>query len=98
MAQLDVYRISARQYAIDCQSEQLEHLATRFVVPLLRPEDVPEHMSPLHPTFEVAGQMMVMATHLAGALPVRRLREPIASLAVHSYAIQRALDTLISGV
>ncbi len=97
MARLDVYRINAKQCALDCQSNALQHLATRLTVPLLRLEDSPGVIGPLHPVFEIGGQRMVMATHLAGALAAKRLRDPIASLEQHEYEVQRALDTLVSG-
>ena len=96
MAQFDVYRITSRQYAVDCQSARLDHLGTRLTVPLLWREDVPVEVGAIHPQFEVDGKQLVMATHLAGAVPVARLGKPIASLARHEYAIQRALDTLTS--
>ena len=98
MARLDVYRINARQFALDCQSSLLDHLATRFVVPLLRPGDVPDQIDVLHPVFEIAGQRMIMATHLAGTVPAKRLRDWVGSLASERYVVQRALDTLISEV
>lgn len=98
MVRLDVYRINAKQYALDCQSDLLAHLETRFVVPLLRPLVVPALIATLHPMFDVVGETVVMATHLAGSLPVRRLRDRVASLADFSYEVQRALDTLMSSV
>ncbi|WP_375392207.1 CcdB family protein [uncultured Sphingomonas sp.] len=96
MARLDVYRINARQCAVDCQSDLLNHLTTRFVVLLVRPDDVPEQIGILHPTIEVAGQQMILATHLAGTVPAKHLRDRIGSLVSHSYVVQRALDTLTS--
>lgn len=96
MARLDVYRINDRQCALDCQSNLLSHFATRFVVPLLRPGDVPDQIAVLHPTFEIAGQPMILATHLAGTVPASRLKTWIGSLSDNAYEVQRALDTLTS--
>ena len=40
---------------------------------------------------------MILATHLAGALPRRSLGQPHVSLATYEYEIKAALDMLISG-
>lgn len=95
MARLDVYRLASGDVALDCQSDQLDHLSTRFTVPLLPPDKLPSRVDRIHPTFTVAGVDMVMATHLAGAVPARALGTKIGSLSEDDYAVQRALDSLI---
>lgn len=94
MARFDVYRLTTGDIAIDCQSDLLDHLSTRFTVPLVPPDRLPAAVPGLHPSFEIDGESMVMATHLAGAIPVRALREKVASLRDREYVVQRAIDTL----
>lgn len=94
MARFDVHLMPSGDLALDCQSDQLEYLASRFTVPLVPESETASRIAPLHPTFEVRGERLIMATHLAGAVPVRALGTAIASLKAHEYEIQRALDTL----
>ena len=94
MARFDVFRLTTGDLAIDCQSDFLDNLATRLTVPLMVPDRVAAPVSGLHPTFEIEGVEMVMATHLAGAIPVRVMQAKIGSLADQQYVVQRALDTL----
>lgn len=94
MPQFDVYRMRDGGLALDCQSDLLDHLSSRLTVPLLEPERLPARIARLHPSFDVAGRPLVMATHLAGAVAANALRDPVASLAEHRFTIQAALDTL----
>ena len=94
MAHLDVYRLESGGVALDCQSDQLDQLSTRFTVPLLPPDKLPSRIDRIHPVFSVAGVDMVMATHLAGAVPAHALKTKIGSLSGDDYAVQRALDSL----
>lgn len=94
MARFDVFRLPGGALALDCQSDLLDHLASRFTVPLVPETKLAARIPGLHPAFEVDGATMVMATHLAGAIPVRAMTEKVASLIEQEYVIQRALDTL----
>lgn len=94
MARLDVFRLTTGDIAIDCQSDLLDHLSTRFMVPLLDPDRVSAPMDKLHPRFAIDGSELVMATHLAGTIPTRSLELKITSLKTEEYIVQRALDTL----
>lgn len=95
--QFDVYRVGRGALALDCQSDLMSELQTRFTVPLEPLGKTPPPLSRLHPRFAVAGEQVVMATHLAGALPKAALQHPIASLSLHEYEIKAALDMLVSG-
>ena len=97
MAQFDVHRMSGGGYAIDCQSNLLSHLKSRFTVPLQLVDERMSDVARLHPVFEIEGVRVVMATHLAGAVPTNRVGEKVASLAEHDLTIKSALDMLISG-
>ncbi len=94
MARFDVHLMPSGNLALDCQSDQLDYLASRFTVPLVPEDEIKSRIAGLHPTFEVRGERLVMATHLAGAVPVRALGTPIASLKTQEYEVQRALDVL----
>ncbi|WP_287979200.1 CcdB family protein [Sphingomonas sp.] len=94
MARLDVVRLKGGSIAIDCQADILRHMATRFTVPLLPLEQLPEVIAGLHPSFDVAGRRLIMASHLAGAVPARMIEEKVGSLHDMEYAVQRALDML----
>jgi len=94
MARFDVFRLPGGALALDCQSDLLDHLASRFTVPLVPEDTLPARIPGLHPSFEIAGMMTVMATHLAGAIPARAMKDKVVSLAAQEYVIQRALDAL----
>jgi toxin CcdB len=104
MAQFDVYRNPVTSsddgfpYVLVIQSDLLEHLNLRFVVPLVRADVVDPPLPRLNPRFRVADQIVVMATTLIGGLPARSLRDPIGNLAHQRADIIGAIDVLITGV
>ena len=100
MAKYDVHAGSGAgaPLLLECQSDLLNDLNTRFVVPLLDVQAPATAVQSLYPVFDVEGVRMTMATHLASAVPVRELGPVICSLAHEDYAIGRALDVLIGGV
>ena len=81
---------------LDCQSDYLSNLDTRFVVPLLPEGEVPK-VHRLNPVFRIRGERMVMATQLASSVPVRNLQEVVASLADEHDVIMNAFDVLLTG-
>ena len=94
MARFDVYSDGEGEYLLDCQSDMLSSLNSRFVVPLRSPEFHDTSDQRLNPRFHLFGAELVMLTHFAATIPARLLRTPVASLTVHEYEIGRALDTL----
>jgi toxin CcdB len=99
MSQFDVHRLkSGATLVVDCQSELLEHLSTRMVVPLISREQAPVQVASLNPLVSIDGQEFVMATQLAAAVLQRDLGNVVASLRDHSFEIVGALDVLFSGV
>ncbi len=99
MAQFDVHRLRPDfDLVVDCQSDLLDHLPRRFVVPLLPEQDSGLPLvGRLTPVFEVNGERLVLATVLAGSAFVTELGQPIASLARERDRIVGALDVLITG-
>jgi toxin CcdB len=83
---------------LDCQSDLLSALATRFVVPLIAHEGKQAATERLNPMFVINGQQYVMATHLAAAVQAGLIGERVASLRDRSFEVIGALDVLVSGV
>lgn len=100
MARYDVFRgrSTADPLFLDCQSDLLVELGTRFVVPLLVDGDGPPPVRTLNPAFEIEDVRVIMYTQFAAAIAKRELGPVVASLAHEDYAIGRALDVLIGGV
>jgi toxin CcdB len=98
MAQFDVIRLRSGEWVIDCQSDLLDGINTRFVVPLRPPHEAPPAHPRLVPVFDVAGERRLMATHFAASVPVSELGDTIASLGHQQYTIKNALDMLLSSV
>ena len=95
MARHDVYR-GGGTYLLDCQSDYLSNLDTRFVVPLLPEGEVPK-VHRLNPVFRIQGERLVMATQLGSSVPARNLQEVVASLADEHDVIMNAFDVLLTG-
>ncbi len=99
VAQFDVYRNGFGEgLLLDCQSDLLSHLNTRLVAPLLPPDRMPQPLPRLNPLFDVDGETYMMVAQFAGAVELRELGKPVASLAEHDHAITGALDILLTGV
>ncbi len=90
MARFDVVpRKGNHVLVVDCQADGLRQLPTRFVVPLLDLDRVPSPIGRLNP--------MLLATHLAAAVPVSSLGRSVVSLADEHHRIIDALDFLLTG-
>ena len=99
LAQFDVHRLAASGgLVVNCQSDLLNHLESRFVAPLVRKSDAPQPGRRFNPIFDVDGIEHVMLTQFSGAVDRRQLGEVVTSLADRSFEITDALDVLISGV
>ena len=83
---------------IDCQSDLLEHLNTRFVVPLIPVEKAPAAAKRLNPVFSIGSDDYAMVTQFAAAVDGRELGEVVASLRERGLEVVSALDVLVSGV
>jgi toxin CcdB len=98
MARFDVYRgTGGADMLLDCQSDLLRELNTRFVVPLQLPENAPQPARRLNPVFEIEGQSYVMVTQFAAAIAKRECGPFVTSLASEHTTIMNAVDMLISG-
>ena len=101
MARFDVYKNPGKHagttpYLIDVQSDLLDGLDSRMVVPLRNVEDFPNVQLPtrLTPVLTISGQKFLLETPKMGAVPKRVLKSPVTSLADMRVQIMDALDFL----
>jgi toxin CcdB len=97
MAQFDVYQGKGKMLLVDCQSDLLDHLDTRFVVPLILSESTPPPMPRLTPIFELGRREYVMATQYAASYAKRELGRAMFNLDPERERILSAIDMLTSG-
>lgn len=97
MAQFEVFRTSAGDLVLDCQSDVLWRYNTRIAVPLRPLDEALPTMKHLNPVFQVLGSPLVMYPEFMAAVPMRELRDRVSSLAGHYLEVQTAIDFLISG-
>jgi toxin CcdB len=97
MAKFDVYRLPDGTIVLDCQSEILSYLNTRFVAPLVDPEDSVALDRRLTPLVAVGDEKMRLLAHFATAVPANLLRERIGAVVGEDYVIAHAFDMLLSG-
>jgi toxin CcdB len=104
MARFDVFRNPRRESARDTpflqdvQSDLLDGLATRVVVPLRRGDLIDKRVTRLNPLFKIAGAPVVMDTPQLAGYPSRGLKRPVANLASNSFEMRNALDFLLAGI
>ena len=98
MARFCVYSGPDGSFLLDCQADVLDHLNTRFVVPLMPPDSAPIAAARLNPAFEIGDDRYVMYTQFAASVPAGDLKHIVASLDDESSSIMNALDMLITGV
>ena len=97
MARYDVYPGSrGLGFLLDCQSDLLDDLVTRVVIPLI-PVAGFDPVPRLNPVFAINGARLVMATQLIFAIPRERLQRPVANLESEHFTIVGALDVLLTG-
>jgi toxin CcdB len=105
MAQFNVYRnangAQAKRFPflLDVQTDLLEHLATRVVVPLADPKVIGGKPAKiLNPSFEIEGRKVVMLTQELAGVPKKLLGRKAGELGAHRGEIIAALDLIIAGV
>jgi toxin CcdB len=86
-------------FVVVLQSDLLDSLPTRLVVPLSRSQiGVRGLPARLAPEFDVKGEALVVKPHEAGTLFARDLRRPVASLRAQAHRIIDAIDAVIGDV
>lgn len=97
MAQLDVYRTSRGELLLDFQSDTLDYLNTRFVIPMLPPGEGPKPAERLNPQFEIDAEPMILYPQFALTVPRAELQHRVVTLADEHFTVLAAVDMLISG-
>jgi toxin CcdB len=97
MARFDVHRGEDEPLLLDCQTDLLDGINSRLMVPLYRADRIERKIPRLNPIFKVGGHDMVMLTQLMGAVPIKRIGARVDSLAVKQDAIMNAIAMLLSG-
>ncbi len=84
---------------LNIQSDLLEGLETRVVIPLATKENYGNVKIPddLMPTFTVKGKRYILETPKMASVPIVVLKERVGSLAQHQLAIMSAVDRLLHG-
>jgi toxin CcdB len=104
MAGFDVYpnpgaHANTTPYLLDVQSNLLDGLDSRMVIPLRSLEHFAKVKLPtrLTPVFSIQGQDYLLETPKMGAVPKRILKTPVTTLATEHNAISTTLDFLFQG-
>jgi toxin CcdB len=104
MARFDVYanpgsHAATTPYLLDVQSDLLDDLDTRMVIPLRRLDAFPKVKlsTRLTPVLTVNDDDLLLETPKMAAVPQRILKTPITSLASEQVQISTALDFLFQG-
>ncbi|MBV1775675.1 CcdB family protein [Burkholderiaceae bacterium DAT-1] len=103
MAQFDVYtndNVATRShipYLVDIQSDLLESLATRVVIPLVRQTDV-KSVKTLMPIVALDGQHYVLLTPQLAGVQSRILKQRVGSMSEYRGEIVKAMDLLVTGI
>lgn len=104
MARFDVYRNLGHHqttvpYLLDVQSNHLDALATRIVIPLRRMDKFPQVVLPkdLIPVFMIEGIECLLDAPQLAAIPKSELKVLVTTLATNQSSITTSLDRLFGG-
>lgn len=104
MARFDVYsnpgdHSLTTPYLLDVQTDLLDGLESRMVIPLRSKEHFPNVKLPvrLTPVFTIKGKDYLLEVPKMGAVPKRILKIPVVSLVDEQVKIISALDFLFQG-
>lgn len=98
MARFDLHRrCGTRDWLLDVQSDLLEDLPTRLVVPVLPAAEAPPPLNELNPQVEIEGALHTILPQYMAAIERRELGKPLNSLAAQGERIDRALHLLHQG-
>jgi toxin CcdB len=103
MAQFDVYENTNPEtkqtipYLLDVQTELLDNLTTRVVVPLITASAMGKAAKHLNPQFKINKTAVVMSTAELAGVTVHILGEKVCSLKEKHNEIIAALDFLFTG-
>ena len=84
-------------YLLDVQSDLLDNLATRVVVPLIAAPAMGRAIKYLNPEFSIKNNPVFMSTAELAGIPARSLGEKVGSLIEKRDEIIGALDFIFTG-
>ncbi|QNT78460.1 CcdB family protein [Entomobacter blattae] len=99
MARFDVYVLlqpKSVDYVLNVQSDLLEQLNTRMVVPLLSKNSL-KPIRDLNPVFTIEGKEYMMMTQAMASISQKELKQKVCSLENKRDEIIHALDILLTG-
>ncbi len=98
MAQYDVFQNpEGSGYLLDVQSDLLDGLSTRLVIPLLLASQAPRPATRLNPVMRIGDESHIMVTQFMAAVPHKLLQTQITSAAWMRDEITAAIDMLTHG-
>lgn len=104
MARFDIYLNTGKHakttpYLLDVQSDLLDDLDSRVVIPLRRLSDFPQVKLPtrLTPIVAIEDEQFIIETPKMSAAPRSVLKSPVSTLADERAVITAALDFLFQG-
>ena len=96
--QFEVFRTTSGMLVVVVQSDLLDAMRTRVVVPLVPAGAAGRPMRGLNPEISFGEEVVVLMPQLAATLTIAELGRPVGSIAHLRDTVTRALDTLLSGV
>ena len=97
MAQYDVYAGRGGALFLDVQSDLIDGLSTRIVIPLIPTGAGPRKIKRLHPVLSVDGKDYMLATNLLAAVQKTQLGASKANLLARHDDIAKAIYMLFQG-
>lgn len=98
MAKHDVFPAPGSDgWLLDVQTDLLDGLNSRIVVPLMPLPFAPAPAMRLNPTFEIEGVIVSMVTQYLASVQEKTLGQPIANLSQQHDKITAALDMVFQG-
>ena len=98
MAQYDVFQNpEGSGYLLDVQSDLLDGLSTRLVIPLLLASQEPRPATRLNPVMRIGDDSHIMVTQFMAAVPHKLLQTQVTSAAWMRDEITAAIDMLTHG-
>lgn len=98
MAQYDIFQNpEGPGYLLDVQSDLLDGLSTRLVIPRLPASQAPKPATRLNPVLSIGDESHVMMTQFMAAVPAKLLTKHVTNSAQMRDEITTAIDMLTHG-
>ena len=97
MAYLKVYAAPDGGWLLDVQTDLIDVVETRVVIPLVPQRKAPPAANRLNPVFSIGDMRVVAVTQSLSAIPASILGQPVADLSGRRDEITSALDMLLHG-